>query len=119
MSKLHKVSFPLDLCIVDWFYFTVLLKEGLKAKFVPYSLTKYRQHASNMIGISFYTLAVFKKLLELKIKHYSYFVGDPVFDSLYEEMLRIDELLDEQKQALIDNNEKVTPYPLWWQNIRL
>lgn len=118
VSKLQKISFPKDLRIVDWYYFTNLLNEGLKAKFIPEALTEYRQHSGNMIGITTYTLDVFKKLLQLKKKHYSYFMDNPTYSQLYEEMESIERMTDEEMQLLLKNNEKQTPYPLWWQNIR-
>lgn len=118
VSKLQKISFPKDLRIVDWYYFTILLNEGLRAKFLPDALTDYRQYSGNMIGIAIYTLDMFKNLLLLKKKHYSYFIDNPTYFQLYKEMEYIESLSDEEKQALIEYNEKQTPYPLWWQNIR-
>lgn len=120
VSKLEEVKFPSDLRIVDWYYFTQLLNDGLKAKFIPQSLTEYRQHSGNMIGISSFTLDGFKNLLKLKIRHYSYFKDTyhGYADEL-SEMLEIAEKSNEQLKEIIKKNTSETPYPLWWQNVKL
>ena len=120
VSKLSKVEFPVDLRIVDWYYFTQLLNGGLTAQFLPLSLTEYRQHTGNMIGISSFTLDGFKKLLKFKIQHYNYFKDRyPCYKALLANMLELASKTDEQLQIIINNNSKITPYPLWWQNVKL
>lgn len=119
VSKIHKVTFPEDLRIVDWYYFTNLLNEGLNAKFIPEALTEYRQHSGNMIGIATYTIDMFKNLLQLKIKHYSYFSANPIYKSLMDEMLVIEKMTDDEKESLLANNENRISYPLWWQNVKI
>lgn len=119
VSKLSRVSFPKDLRIVDWYFYTILLNKGLKARFLPESLTYYRQHSGNMIGLSSYTIEVFKSQLQLKKRHYSYF-KDIIsgYESLYNQMISLEQLTDEEIEKRINQNQASTPYPLWWENIR-
>lgn len=119
VSKLERITFPEDLQIVDWYYFTILLREGLHAKFLPLALTEYRQHSANMIGIATYSLEMFKNLLLLKKKHYSYFKGIDEYDKRFLLMDKIENMTDEEKMLLLEKNERQIPYPLWWQNIRI
>ncbi len=120
VSKLNVVEFPTDLRIVDWYYFTQLLNEGKTAKFLPISLTEYRQHTGNMIGISSFPLEGFKNLIKLKIKHYGYLSDTyPFYKEYLEEMYKLSSLMDDQLEVIIDKNTKATPYPLWWQNVKL
>ena len=119
VSAFSKVSFPVDLKVVDWYFFTQLLNEGLKAQFLDESLTEYRQHSGNMIGISSFTIDVFKKLIELKKKQYSYIKEVyPVYQKLYDQMLNLSKLPDNELQIIIDKNTDITPYPVWWENVK-
>lgn len=119
VSKLSQVSFPKDLRIVDWYFYTLLLNNGLKARFMPEALTYYRQHSGNMIGLSSYTIDVFKAQLQLKKKHYSYFKDIiPGYDTLYYQMISLEQLTDEEIEKRINQNHTLTPHPLWWENIR-
>ena len=119
ISAFSKVSFPADLKVVDWYFFTQLLNEGLKAQFLDESLTEYRQHSGNMIGISSFTIDVFKKLIDLKKKQYSYIKEVyPVYQKLYDQMLNLSKLPDNELQKIIDKNTDITPYPVWWENVK-
>lgn len=119
VSSLSKVSFPKDLKVVDWYYFTQLLNEGLKAQFLDESLTEYRQHSENMIGISSFTIDIFKKLIELKKKQYGYMKEVyPVYQKLYDQMIDLSKLPDNELQRIIDKNTDITPYPVWWENVK-
>lgn len=119
VSAFSKVSFPTDLKVVDWYFFTQLLNEGLKAQFLDESLTEYRQHSGNMIGISSFTIDVFKKLIDLKKKQYSYIKEVyPVYQKLYDQMLNLSKLPDNELQKIIDKNTDITPYPVWWENVK-
>lgn len=119
VSSLSKVSFPKDLRVVDWYFFTQLLNEGLKACFIGESLTEYRQHSGNMIGISSFTIDVFKRLIELKKIQYSYMKEVyPVYRMLYSQMIELSKLPDNELQKIIDKNTNITQYPVWWENVK-
>ena len=119
VSKLTEVQFPPALRVVDWYYFTLLLRQGLRARFMPVALTGYRQHSNNMIGISSFDLPAFNQLLKAKLYHYSLLTHIPPYPRLYEEMLHIDQMDDAQKLHLITQNERLVPHPLWWQIVSL
>lgn len=119
VSKLSTVEFPKDLRVVDWYYFTILINGGLKAIFIPESLTEYRQHSGNMIGISTYSVDMFKRLIALKAKHYSYFLNNKQYIDKYNDMLCLSDMSDSELNDLIVENSKKRPYPLWWQNVTL
>lgn len=119
VSALSKVSFPTDLKVVDWYFFTQLLNEGLKAQFLDESLTEYRQHSKNLIGISSFTIDVFKKLIELKKKQYSYMKEVyPVYQKLYDQMIDLSKFPNNELRKIIDKNTDITPYPVWWENVK-
>lgn len=72
-----------------------------------------------MIGISSFTIDVFKKLIELKKKQYSYIKEVyPVYQKLYDQMLNLSKLPDNELQKIIDKNTDITPYPVWWENVK-
>lgn len=118
VSSLTKVEFPKDLKIVDWYYFTQLLNIGLKAKFLSESLTEYRQHSGNMIGISSFTVNIFRKLLILKKKHYLYFYDNKEYQGLYNQMIKLEAESDKNIELIIQKNSQNIPYPMWWQNVK-
>lgn len=119
VKSLARVMFPKDLKVVDWYYFTQLLNGGLKAYFFDESLTEYRQHSSNMIGISSFTLDIFKKLIELKKRHYDYLKEDNLaYQDLYDQMINLSMLSDKEIQRIINKNSITSPYPLWWENVK-
>lgn len=119
VSSLSPICFPKDLKIVDWYFFTLLLNKGQMAKFLPVPLTYYRQHSGNMIGLSSYTIDVFKVQLQFKKKHYSYFRDNiPGYSTLYNQMLSLEQLNDEEIANHIKINQSITSHPLWWENIR-
>lgn len=118
-SKLQNIHFPKDLRIVDWYYFTILLNQGLSAFFIPEALTYYRQHSGNMIGLSSYTLDVFKSQLNLKKRHYLYFKDNICeYGDLYTKMVELEKLSDFELKSRITEIEIKNPYPLWWENIK-
>ena len=70
LSILHSdVNFPSDVKIVDWYFFTMLIYQGAQVCYIEQSLTNYRQHAANLIGIGDYSLEMFKRMLEQRIYH--------------------------------------------------
>lgn len=119
VATLQEVQFPPALRVVDWYYFTLLLRSGLRARFLPTALTGYRQHSNNMIGISSFDLPAFNQLLKAKSYHYSLFPDSPQYRLLAEEMQLIEQMNDEQKIRLIAQNERLVPHPLWWQIVSL
>ena len=52
LKKLTKVFFDDKIIAVDWYFFKRLLEKGLKAIFTNETITYYRQHEKNTIGLS-------------------------------------------------------------------
>ena len=52
LKKLTKVFFDDKIVAVDWYFFKRLLEKGLKAIFTNETITYYRQHEKNTIGLS-------------------------------------------------------------------
>ena len=52
LKKLSKVLFDEKIIAVDWFFFKRLLEKGFKAIFTNETVTYYRQHEKNSIGLS-------------------------------------------------------------------
>lgn len=118
VSKLRKVHYPIDLKIVDWYYYTLLLREGLKVKYVPQNLTFYRQHNDNLIGIGQLTVDLFRKMSKLKLEHYIYLTQlDPFFSSLKDKYLQLVQMNDNQIESILNIQKTKNKYPLWWESI--
>lgn len=105
--------------IVDWLLFTILLSKGLKAKYIVDSMVNYRQYSTNMIGITRYDVASFKKLAGLKNNHYRLLVesGFMQYVKLYQESKELQELSDVEIEQIIKRELAIHPQPLWWQII--
>lgn len=105
--------------IVDWLLFTVLLLKGLKAKYINDSMVNYRQYSTNMIGITRYDVASFKKLARLKNDHYKLLVecGYNQFEKLYQESKALQLLSDDEIERIVKRELSIHPQPLWWQII--
>lgn len=106
--------------IVDWLLFTTLLLKGLKAKYIMDSMVNYRQYSTNMIGITRYDVASFKKLAGLKNNHYRLLVesGYPRYEELYQESLSLLTLSDIEIESIVKRELAIHPQPLWWQIIK-
>lgn len=105
--------------IVDWLLFTVLILKGLKAKYITDSMVNYRQYNTNMIGITRYDAASFKKLARLKNNHYKLLVesGYHQYEKLYKESMALQSLSDEEIERIVKREQNYHPQPLWWQII--
>ena len=56
----------------------------------------------------------------MKKKHYSYLKDVyPIYEPYWDEMKKLSSMTDAQLQAIINKNTNATPYPLWWQNVKL
>lgn len=117
----HKaiVDFPENIKIGDWYYFTVCLNRGLKVKYIPESLTDYRQHSNNLIGIDDFSLELFKKLVRLKVEHYQFIYAIyPEYATYLNDTMSLLNYDDNAILTIIENNKKRNPHPLWWENIK-
>lgn len=71
--------------VFDWFFFSLLLLAGFKGCLVPGSLTSYRLHDANTVGIQRATRAEVEKEIAVKHEHYhALSKRDAVFTALME-----------------------------------
>lgn len=114
------VDMPEDLSIADWFYFTVCAERDLTIGYIKDSLTDYRQHSNNLIGIDDFSIDLFKKMMGLKIKHYAHLSNlFPKYVSYYKSSLKLQSLSDEMISSVIKKNKSINSHPLWWENIKI
>lgn len=120
IKKIPQQYFPEELKIVDWFLFSNLINSSFRIGFLNESLTFYRQHGGNMIGIDNFTINQFRELLSLKINHYNLMrKGNQNYQGLYEKYLKMLSCPDNIIQnSIIENRNKINN-PLWWENITI
>lgn len=107
LNNLQKVLIPDDLIAVDWYIFSILLMDGKKAIFTNETVSYYRQHQQNTVGLKKVDKESFEKGVEVKRKHYKALNSfDKQFDA---ELTRLNTLE-------FSENKEVTN-PLWWELI--
>lgn len=107
LDKLQKLIIPDDLVAVDWYVFSLLLMSGKKSIFTNETVSCYRQHEQNTIGLKKLDKESFKKGINVKQKHYEALNKiDKQFDL---ELNRLNTLKFSERQKI--NN------PLWWESI--
>ena len=113
------VEIPREITIADWYYFTCCLENGLNVFYIEESLTDYRQHSNNLIGIDDFSPSLFKKLVLLKIKHYEYLCElFPKYKKQLSEVSELTMLSDSEISKLIEKNKLINNHPLWWENVK-
>ena len=115
----HPISIP-ETPIVDWYLFTILLIDGLKAWYTEESFVDYRQYSDNMIGINKFDVESVRKLTSLKLNHYKLLIanGHHEYQDLYNNTERLQHLSDKEIENIIGKELNVHPQPLWWQIIK-
>lgn len=113
LSKLEgQFTFDKNIIAVDWYFFSKLLKNGLKAIFTNETCTYYRQHENSLVGLGKISEELIQKALTVKSKHYSLLNWDQEY-----EMVEKLKLLDTKKyfNYLVSNRINNS---LWWEEIR-
>ncbi|EKD27329.1 MAG: hypothetical protein ACD_79C00758G0002 [uncultured bacterium] len=122
---IKNISFDKKLKIVDWFLFAVLLHRGAKAVFTNQTLTSYRQHETNILGLGNIYEGNILKLLRSKTFHY--FVMNslgryPLYKNLNAVFQKTVDLISDNEDNLKKYLEKIlllkTDHPLWWEDIK-
>lgn len=115
----HPISIP-ETPIVDWYLYTILLIDGLKALYTEESFVDYRQYSDNMIGINKFDVTSVRKLTNLKLNHYKLLIanGHQEYQMFYSNTERLQNLSDKEIENIIDKELAIHPQPLWWQIIR-
>lgn len=120
IKSIPKFSFPDNLKIVDWYFFSILLNQGLSIGFINQSLTYYRQHGDNLIGIDDFSIDLFKKMLPMKILHYEFMSEyDDRFSYLYNRYSKMITSQDSEIERAIKKNKIINNKPLWWENLKI
>lgn len=122
-NAFNKVKFNRDLIAVDWFFFSYLLYKGLAAVFTDETVTNYRQHRLNLVGIGKRNEESILKGIRVKLLQ-------------YEEMSKIDPEYMQLKEALgailrkIEKDDGFREFyltkikntaiknPLWWEDVK-
>lgn len=118
--SLNDINFNDKLIAVDWYFFSLLLLKGNRAKFISNIITFYRQHDNNTVGISRFTKEKIKFILKVKSIHYELMLGKHSdYNKLLEDVnLYLNEMLNEKELELaLFNNLNNIEFPLWWELI--
>ncbi|MBE0514842.1 glycosyltransferase [Sulfurimonas sp.] len=107
LKGMRKIAIPDDLIAVDWYLFSMLLIEGKKAVFTNETISYYRQHQQNTVGLKKLDKASFEKGVEVKQKHYKDLNDKSNQFSL--ELKRLSNIKFDDMKSI--NN------PLWWELI--
>ncbi len=105
LNVLKKVIIPEGLVAVDWYFFTLLLSYGQRAIFTNETITYYRQHQENIVGLKELDETSFKKAIGVKQRHY---------EALKGKIVGIDLELKKLSNISFDNIIKIDN-PLWWE----
>ena len=122
-STLRDIPIPSGTIAVDWMIFTDMLLRGASAIFKTDSVSFYRQHEQNTVGLKNLSIKKINHGITVQIQNATFFA-----DRSDSHKNHLDKLL-ELKAFLADNNhnihaykqkvEEVLPdYPLWWEEIQ-
>jgi glycosyltransferase involved in cell wall biosynthesis len=106
LKNLSILEFPNDIIALDWYIFSIFLINGKKAIFTNDTLSYYRQHKKNFVGLKKIDIASFKKGLDIKIAHYK---AMSKFNINFKTKL---EMIYKRKFTTKD-----IKFPLWWEQI--
>lgn len=117
-----RVKFKANLVAVDWFFFSVLLLKRYKAIFTNETITYYRQHSNNLVGIKGLKKNAVFRMAEIKLAHYQALSQyDPKLKT-YRDCAKklVGNLADDgflcEYYSFIKGKTK---NPLWWEEIKI
>ncbi|MEY8198224.1 MAG: NeuD/PglB/VioB family sugar acetyltransferase [Colwellia sp.] len=117
LSK-SEVEFPSDLIAVDWYFFSILLKNGANAIFTDQTVTYYRQHENNTVGIASNSLDSINLAFNVKEIHYSKMALEhPEYKCLYKKIIDLKDKIRRNDDLIVQMQTKNEYYPdlLWWE----
>ena len=115
-----KLSFPEDLRIVDWYFYTRLLRKDVTVGFVRKPLTNYRQHYDNLIGAGYYNVTNFRKMAQLKYEHFEFLSErDSFFIPLMENSVRALQMTESEIEDTLREKSVKINNPLWWEIVNI
>ncbi len=107
LKNIENIFIPEDLEAVDWYIFSILLIKDKKAIFTNETISFYRQHQENIVGLKKIDEKSFNKGVNVKKKHYK------ALNSMSEQFLFEIKRLSNIKY----NDKKNICNPLWWELI--
>lgn len=115
----NEIDFDTSLVALDWYFFSILLKNNWKAGFTSNSFTYYRQHNANTIGRKEMTFEDFKKGFNVKLNHY---ISLAKKYSEFEEIalkfkINKEKISEVSYKKAVENNIILNPF--WWEEIQL
>lgn len=109
LNKIDKINIPANLVAVDWFLFSILLLKGRTAVYTNDTVTYYRQHQSNFIGMKSLSSSAVEKIHQVRKRHYEALLECKELKGFDENLAEIINQLDSS-----DFNKEIK-YPLWWE----
>ncbi len=114
-SHLRLMDIPQEIIAVDWYYFSNLLNDEDEIGYVGETVTYYRQHSANTVGVKRVSLERLKFITEVKEAH---FRAMSKIDNQYLEQLKEIQNLKEQlnnKNFDINNLLNTHTNYFWWE----
>jgi len=125
MDVIDRGVFDKDSIAFDWLFFNRLLSKGCKAIFTNETITYYRQHRFNTVGIGHgMNPKDFLRGIQVKSLHYQRMSDiDPAYSSLYQKFNSLYNRMGADNIYLNSHLEKIKALkienPLWWEEIKL
>lgn len=121
---LFPIRIPKEIKAIDWYLFmNLMLKRGVKARFIPKGLTYYRQHVGNISGISDLTSDRILNALEIKRRHYYWLLRKFRKNHLLLQMYQAIKILTDnfKKDAYLKRMQKEFSgkRTFWWEYARV
>jgi len=114
----ENINFDENIVALDWFLFSILLQRKYKAIFTTRSITYYRQHNTNTVGIKSFSAIQMKKSMIIKQQHYQLMSNIyPIYKELLAKTTQDLVLIQDNKylSKLVGWNNKTLKFPLWWE----
>jgi glycosyltransferase involved in cell wall biosynthesis len=109
LKKIEPIDIPEDLIAVDWYFFSFLLLNGMKAIFTNETITYYRQYNRNLVGLKELDKESYERGVKVKKLH-------------YKALQNLTNKVEDYAQYFSENNvctfeEREIAYPIWWELI--
>jgi len=116
----QQIYFPDDLVALDWYLFSILLKQGATCTFTSDTYINYRQHGNNIIGLKELTLHRFQYEVTVKRKHYNAMAKvDPSYKVMAEQYKLFERKVEALSELQLDRYIKQKNHPFWWEEVEL
>ena len=121
VSSLRDIFIPDHLVAVDWYLFSVLLLKGCSGCFTAETITYYRQHSANCLGIGKVSESKVGEMMRMKRDHLEALAGESeVYASLFRRFTAVGNKFENEafqmrlRKVVTDHSEK---FPFWWESL--